>query len=244
MIRIAICDDEADALEQTYASIKKYCAKRTELDISVQKFQHCSDLLASIETHGRYDIYFLDIIMPELDGIKLGMEIRKKDNDSAIILLTSSSEYGVDSYSISAKDYILKPCTEEGLFFSLDKAVDAMSIEKTRRYLMNVPGGVYAIPYGRLLYIEYYKHRLIAHTVDGESIESIVLRKPFTNLISSLIEEGRFVQVSASYIINMQYVRRFTSRFFELSDGSVLPLSRTYADARSTYLDYIFEKGN
>lgn len=126
----------------------------------------------------------------------------------------------------------------------MDKAVASMSIEKTRRYLMHVPGGVYAIPYGRLLYMEYYKHRLIAHTVDGEKIESIVLREPFTNLVSPLIEEGRFVQVSASYIINMQYVRRFTSRFFELSNGKTLPLSRIYANARSTYLDYIFEKGS
>lgn len=244
MLKIAICDDEAGELEEAYASIKKYCSNRTELDIAARKFQHYSDLLDSIETHGRYDIYILDIIMPELNGIKLGMEIRKKDNDSIIIFLTSSAEYGVDSYSVSAKDYILKPYTEEALFSALDKAVDSMSIEKTRRYLMNVSGGVYAIPYGRLLCMEYYKHRLIAHTVDGEKIESIVLREPFTNLVSPLIEEGRFVQVSASYIINMQYVRRFTSRFFELSNGKTLPLSRLYTNARSIYLDYIFEKGD
>lgn len=106
----------------------------------LQKFQHYSDLLDAIETHGRYDIYILDIIMPELNGIQLGMEIRKKDNDSIIIFLTSSAEYGVDSYSISAKDYILKPYTEEALFSALDKAVASMSIEKTRRYLMHVPG--------------------------------------------------------------------------------------------------------
>lgn len=244
MLKIAICDDEASELAETYASIEKYSNKRMELDVAAQKFQHYSDLLDAIETHGRYDIYILDIIMPELNGIQLGMEIRKKDNDSIIIFLTSSAEYGVDSYSISAKDYILKPYTEEALFSALDKAVASMSIEKTRRYLMHVPGGVYAIPYGRLLYMEYYKHRLIAHTVDGEKIESIVLREPFTNLVSPLIEEGRFVQVSASYIINMQYVRRFTSRFFELSNGKTLPLSRIYANARSTYLDYIFEKGS
>ena len=192
MLKIAICDDEANELEQTHASIKKYCKARTEFDISAQKFQCCSDLL--------------------------------------------------DSYSLSAKDYILKPYTEDSLFSALDKAVDSMSAEKARRYLLHVPGGVYAIPYGRLLYMEYYKHRLIAYTIDGEKVESIVLRKPFTNLISPLIEEGRFVQVSASYIINMQYVRRFTSRCFELSNGCTVPLSRTYANARSTYLDYIFEK--
>lgn len=242
MLKIAICDDEANELEQTHASIKKYCKARTEFDISAQKFQCCSDLLDSIETHGRYDIYILDIIMPEIDGIALGMEIWKKDNDSIIIFLTASAEYGVDSYSLSAKDYILKPYTEDSLFSALDKAVDSMSAEKARRYLLHVPGGVYAIPYGRLLYMEYYKHRLIAYTIDGEKVESIVLRKPFTNLISPLIEEGRFVQVSASYIINMQYVRRFTSRCFELSNGCTVPLSRTYANARSTYLDYIFEK--
>ena len=244
MLKIAVCDDEASELEAAYASVKKYRSKRTELDISVQKFQHYSDLLDSIETRGRFDIYILDIIMPECNGIELGTEIRKKDNGSIIIFLTFSPEYGVDSYSISAKDYILKPYTEEALFSALDKAVDSMSMEKARRYLMSVPGGVYAIPYGRLLYMEYYKHRLVAHTIDGEKIESIVLREAFTNLVSPLTEEGRFVQISASYIINMQYVRRFTSRFFELANGEALPLSRIYANARSIYLDYIFEKDN
>lgn len=119
MLKIAICDDEASELAETYASIEKYSNKRMELDVAAQKFQHYSDLLDAIETHGRYDIYILDIIMPELNGIQLGMEIRKKDNDSIIIFLTSSAEYGVDSYSISAKDYILKPYTEEGAVFCI-----------------------------------------------------------------------------------------------------------------------------
>ena len=243
MLKIAVCDDETDALEEVYALVEKYCKDRTELDASVQKFCDSSQLLESIETHGRFDIYILDIVMPDLDGIQLGTEIRKKDNESKIILLTSSSEYGVDSYSISANNYILKPYTEETLFSALDQAAESMSAEKTRRYLMHVPGGVYAIPYGRLLYLEYYKHRLIAHTADGEKIESIVLRESFTNLTAPLMEDGRFVQISSAYVINMQYIRRFTSRYFELSNGKNLPLSRIYANARSTYLDYAFGKG-
>lgn len=243
MLKIAICDDDAGELEENYAIVKRYCEDRTELDVVAQKFQHGSDLLDAIVTHGKYDIYILDIIMPDLSGIELGAQIRKKDNDSKIILLTSSSEYGVDSYSISAKDYLLKPCTEKALFSALDKVVDSMVTGKARRYLMNVPGGVYAIPYGRLLYLEYYKHRITAHTNDGERIESIVLRPSFANLISPLIEDGRFVRISASHIINMQYVHRVTSQYFELSNGETLPLSRAYSNARSIYFDYVFEKG-
>lgn len=210
----------------------------------MQKFRNGFSLLDSIVTQGRYEIYILDIIMPDINGIELGAEIRKKDNDSKIILLTSSSDYGVDSYSISAKDYILKPYTEKALFSALDKVIDSMSTEQAKRYLMKISeGGIYAIPYGRLLYLEYYKHRLTAHTIDGERIESIVLRDSFAKLISPLIEDGRFVQVSSSYIINMQYVRRFTSKYFELSNGETLPLSRIYTNARSIYLDYALEKG-
>lgn len=244
MLKIAICDDEADVLDTAYAMVKKYCAERIELDATVHKFRHGFRLLDAIAAHGRYDIYILDIIMPDMNGIELGAEIRKKDNDCRIILLTSSSEYGVDSYSIAAKDYVLKPYTEKSLFSALDKVVDSMSDEKAKRFLMKIPGGVYSLPYGKLLYLEYYKHRLIAHTIDGEEIESTVLREPFVQLASPLIEDERFIRISASYVINMQHVRRLTSQYFELSNGETLSISRLYANARSAYLDYMFEKGS
>lgn len=239
MIRIAICDDDAKELEEAYLLVQKYCMSHTEQDISVQKFDIPARLMESIEEHGRYDIYILDIVMPEMNGIELGAEIREKDNECKIILLTISTEYGVDSYSIAANDYILKPVREKLLYSSIDKALYSLTRENAKRYLINIPGGMYAIPYGRLLYIEYYKHRLIARTVDGEMIESNVLRQSFTNLISELLEDGRFVRISSAHIVNMQYIRKVSARNFELSNGEILAVSRRYSEARNRYLDYM-----
>lgn len=244
MLKIAVCDDNLSELDRAYNFIKKYFNDRSELDGYVKKFESALDLLDQIEAHGNFDIYFLDILMPEMSGIDLGTEIRKKDNDSKIIILTSSNEYGIDSYKITANDYLLKPCREKDIYLALDKVVYSMNRELSRRFIVNIQGGVHSVPYSKLLYLEYYKHKLVVYTVSGEKIESVTLRESFASLIAPLLEDKRFMQISASYLINMQYVNKFTSHSFELSNGKILPLSRKYADARSAYLDYIFEKSN
>ena len=58
--------------------------------------------------------------MPALNGIELGREIRGFDRASSVIFLTSSPEFALDSYSVKASDYIVKPASKERLFMALD----------------------------------------------------------------------------------------------------------------------------
>ncbi len=242
MVKIAICDDNERELEQTYSYVKRYQEAKIGWDFFVEKFDNGFNLLESVEKTGGYDIYILDIVMPNINGIQLGEEINKRDNSAQIILLTTSPEFGVESYSIFARDYILKPCDPEKLIASIDRIVGNMQTEKPKYFSVNVTDGVHVLPYHKILYIEYYRHRLICHLTDGETVESKNMRQPFFALTDELLKEGSFLRISASYVINMQYVKKFTSREFEMINNEKIPLSRLYADARETYMDYIFDK--
>lgn len=239
MVRIAICDDNPQELEKTYSYIEEYRKSKVGWDFTVHKFNNGYSLLDYIDINGSYDVYILDIVMPEIDGIELGAQINKKSYNANIILLSILPDFGVESYTIFAKDYILKPCYKEKLFVSLNRILESMQPQKFKYFMIKTGDGVYAAPYHDILFVEYYKHHLICHMTDGTVVESLSLRESCTVLTEELIRMGDFVRISSSYVVNMRYVKRFTSRMFEMINGDILPLSRLYSDAREAYMDYV-----
>lgn len=245
MIQIAICDDQTEELERTYSMAETYHSLHPELNISFRKFQSGGDLLESINAQKHFDIYLLDILMPKADGIEVGTAIREKDDTAVIIYLTSSPDYALQSYQVDAEGYLLKPFDEVNLFAALDKVVTKLDAEDQKRLVLRTSNdGIEGVPYSRLLYLEYYQHRLIAHTTDQGKTESIYYRESFKELTASLTD-SRFVKISASIIVNMQHIRNITSRDIRLSNGEILSVSRIYAtDARKSFMDYLLERGN
>lgn len=71
----------------------------------------------------RYDILFLDVIMPAENGITAAKEIRQYDNVVKIIFLTSSAEFAVESYVVGAYFYQLKPIWEDSFFRLTDSVI-------------------------------------------------------------------------------------------------------------------------
>ena len=112
MIQIAFCDDDQTVLDQLSALLEKYRAQRC-IQIQCTAFRSPLDLLAEIEKGVRYDILFLDVIMPAENGITVAKEIRQYDTAVEIIFLTSSTEFAVESYMVGAYFYQLKPIWEE-----------------------------------------------------------------------------------------------------------------------------------
>ena len=72
MLQIAICDDNIQELERTYAMVERYREQKPELDIALRKFQSSYDLLEALDARGRFDVYLLDILMPHINGIEAG----------------------------------------------------------------------------------------------------------------------------------------------------------------------------
>lgn len=122
MIQIAFCDDDQTVLDQLSALLEKYRAQRC-VQIQCTVFHSPLDLLAEIEKGTRYDILFLDVIMPAENGITAAKEIRQYDNVVKIIFLTSSAEFAVESYVVGAYFYQLKPIWEDSFFRLMDSVI-------------------------------------------------------------------------------------------------------------------------
>ena len=93
------------------------------------------ELLSAAEEE-RFDLYVLDVVMPGLSGIDLGLKLRELGSYGAIVYLSISPEYAVDSYAARAFYYLMKPVESAKLFHVLDQA--AASLEKRRASCVTV----------------------------------------------------------------------------------------------------------
>jgi len=124
VIKLALCDDEMEQRSATSAMLLDYAGARPGLAVKVSAFSSGWELLAAAEEHDGFDVCVLDIVMPDISGIDLGVRLREMGFDGPIIYLTVSPEYAVDSYMARAFQYLMKPVESGRLFQVLDEAVE------------------------------------------------------------------------------------------------------------------------
>ena len=242
MLNIALCDDNFQDMKIISGYLNDYIKLHPDLDISLDKYLSSCDLLYTLQTK-RYDIFLLDILMPSSNGIEVGKLIREKDSSCSILYLTSSPDYAVDSYGVKAQAYLLKPLDKDRFFTSLTETIDRWSLETRHHFMIRTKNGLEMYLFGDIMSVEYYKHRLYCRLKTEKLIESLTLRNSFDELSAPLLEDGRFLKISASVVINMNYVRIVGSKSMTLLDGTEFSVTRAYKDARRIYMDYMLKKG-
>lgn len=240
-MKIVVCDDNPLELQFIHQLLKDYYTNNTDYPLSIHTFSSAISLLDFIEKNS-VDLYFLDILMPGINGIEVGQYIRRKDEDVPIVYITTTPDFAVQSYSVQAADYILKPFTEPA-FFCLMKRLDKYFQEKFyKRWLIKTKSDFYSVPYYEIMYIEYQEHRLNCYQSSGQIIKSNTLRVSFDEAVTELKEDSRFLKISASFLINMSFVSKVTSKEFVMKDEKCLTITRRYKDARKTYIDFLLKR--
>lgn len=242
MLNIALCDDDLKDLNTISGYLNEYIKLHPDLDISLDKYLSSCDLLEALHTK-QYDIYLLDILMPSSNGIEVGHVIREKDHCCAILYLTSSPDYAVDSYGVRAQTYLLKPLDRDHFFTSLTETIDRWDLETRHHFIVRTKDGLEVLLFRYIMSVEYYKHRLYCRLKDGRVLESLTLRSSFSELSAPLLKDERFLKISASVVINMNYIQSVGSKTMTLSDGTEFPVTRMYKDSRQIYIDYMLKKG-
>ena len=238
MIKLAFCDDEIAILNQLRILIDQYRVKCNQ-EIDYTAFHSPLDLLAEIERGTRFDILFLDVIMPGETGIDAAAEIRKHDNNVKIIFLTSSAEYAVQSYTVGAYFYQLKPIWAESFFRLMDSAVSACEKEQSNSLILRCRNGITRIELRQLEYCEVIHRTLFIHLTNGKVLEST---GSLDELSRQLEPYGGFSRPHRSYLINLDYVQNISARTITMSCLTEIPLPRgKYHEIKDTYLEYAFQ---
>ena len=240
MIQIAFCDDDQTVLDQLSALLEKYRAQRC-VQIQCTAFHSPLDLLAEIEKGTRYDILFLDVIMPAENGITAAKEIRQYDNVVKIIFLTSSAEFAVESYVVGVYFYQLKPIWEESFYRIIDAALEACHKEQSDSLILRCKTGITRVALNQLEYCEVIHRTLLLHLDSGKVLES---SGSLDELSRQLAPYGCFYRPHRSYLVNLEYVQTLSYRAITLACLAEIPIPRgKYNEVKSAFLDYAFQKG-
>lgn len=133
MLNCIIIEDEFPAREE----LKFFINQNDGLNL-LEEFENPIDALKFINNNTDIDIIFLDINMPELNGINLGQIIHNLNPDIKIIFTTAYREYAVEAFEIRAFDYILKPYSEKKIMATLDNLIKTVKKSKDTREINKI----------------------------------------------------------------------------------------------------------
>lgn len=240
MIRAAFCDDDINALNELGVLLDQYCRERSR-EIARTAFSSPVELLAEIERGARFDILFLDVLMPGHNGIETAAEIRDYDANVKIVFLTASPEFAVQSYAVRAYFYQLKPLRAENFFQVMDRALEECRQEQESSLILRCGGALTRIELGRLEFCEVFHRTLLFHLSSGKVLEST---GSLDELDRQLASCGRFLRVHRSYMINLDYVRNISSQAVTMTSLTEIPIPRRkYNEIKDAFLAYAFQNG-
>ena len=222
MIKIAFCDDDLSVLRELGALMDKYRVERNQ-NIIYASFNSPLELLTEVERGTRLDIIFLDVLMPAQNGISTAREIRQYDTSVKIIYLTSSAEYAVDSYSVGAYFYQLKPIWQESFYRLMDSVLSECQKDKESSLILRSRTGITRLDLDRLQYCEVMGRTLLFHRKDGEALDSI---GRLDDLCEQLKDYEQFVRCHRSYLINMEHVEHYEYDNVVMKDKTRLSISK------------------
>lgn len=219
MISIAICDDSINMVNSLDESIKEY-ASNTNKEIRTFLFTDGIELLENFSS--KFDIIFLDIKMPQMNGIEVAKKIREKDADVIIIFLTSLVQYALDGYKVNASNYLVKPITKKRLGSELERWIRKTEQNDEPYICFHNDNGNYKVLLKNVSYIETYNRNLLIHT--GQ--QNIVCYWKMKDMENKVVPYG-FARNHSSYIVNLFYVENIEKNDVKLSSGERLPISKT-----------------
>lgn len=237
MIKIAFCDDDMEVLHQMNELLDRYRVERNE-DITYAAFQSPFELLTEIEKGIRPDILFLDVVMPGQNGMDVAKEIRQYDMNMKIIFLTSSPEFAVESYSVGAYFYQLKPIWEESFFRLMDAVLVECEKKKKNSLILRSKDGITRIDLQQLEYCEVLGRKLLFHLENGAVLESA---GSLDDLAGQLMQYSNFFRPHRSFLVNMEYIQNISSRSIKMVNDAEIPIPHgKCSEVKNTYMEYAF----
>ena len=131
--RIAVVDDQSDFLDDICQYISEFYYRRG-ISCKIDKFTKAELLLYEIKEDMHYDIYFLDIEMPKINGLELAKKIRDVDNDGYLVFITSHMKFALNGYDFFAYQYISKDNLNKKLESTLISLQSRFEIDKEKFY--------------------------------------------------------------------------------------------------------------
>ena len=152
MLKIALCDDDAVFLKELTGKIQELL-RFEEKNAAIASFVNPTALTASVASGDRFDIFILDVEMPQIDGFKVAADLRKYQPNVALIFLTSHLQYAPEGYKVDALRFISKLNVDETLPEALQKALHTLEQQDQHSLLVQHYKNFSRVLYQNIIYV-------------------------------------------------------------------------------------------
>ena len=221
MLRIGICDDQAQARLLLRSALERIL---DEQNVQAQCFEFSSGetLLQWYDRHaGELDLLFLDMELHALDGMETARRLRAADQALQLVFVTGYADHVFDGYTVGALGYLMKPPTREQLESVLARAQAALVRQLDQAFVCRNGETYYRIPVGKILYFASDRRQVQCVTPD----RTYTFYGKLDEVAAQL--GGSFVRIHQRYLIRAGAVDRLEGGEVTLHDGTRLPVSRS-----------------
>lgn len=218
MYRVAIVDDEKEQSDLLTEYAARFSAE-TGIAVRTVVFNDSIDFVTDFKAD--FDIIFLDIKMPDMDGIDAARRLRAVDNNVPVIYVTNMAQYAIKGYEVSALDFVVKPINYFVFSQKLRRAIDFVDAHKGADLTLSYNDNYLRVRTDDVYYIEKDGNYIVFHTANGDfrtrgTMEQLALRM------------GRnFSRNLRGCLCNLAHVSRIDKSNVYVNEYA-LPLSRVY----------------
>lgn len=220
MIRVAICDNEKMMVARMEEMVMAASAKR-KIKAYTDTFDSTGSLMEYIKKGNDYDIIYLDIVMPEMDGVEFARKLREENSDVMLIYVSEYVEYAVRLFDVDTFRFIKKPVDQAEFEMIFNQACDRI-VSKSGFFTYTYNKNIHKIRLQSILYFES-KGRII-HIVTTRG------REEFYGKLDDVEERVRnekiqFLRIHKSYLVSLEHVEKICYDKVHLKNEEVLRIS-------------------
>ena len=216
MIKIVICEDE-EIYAKHIGKIVEQTVENAEITYYGDGEKLCDDAAE------KFDIYLLDIEMPNSNGIETARKIRGQYKKAIIIFLTNYEKYVYDGYEVNALRYIPKKFADEKLRPALECAVDEYKRNSGIIFVVGEEGRHRRVEINSIISVEKELRNVVYYTEENDVIRT---KDTLKNAYNNLSAKGNFVVVNRAVIINTDHIYDMDKTKITMDDGREFYISR------------------
>ncbi|WP_138262271.1 LytR/AlgR family response regulator transcription factor [Enterocloster clostridioformis] len=240
MMNVAICDDDISftgKFEQMLITIKNM----EHIELEPEVYLDGKELIEDIYERGKkYDLIFLDIEMKGIDGLTAAREIRKKDELTMLIYVTSHDSYAVEAYEVQPFQFIVKPVDFDTVHRYFMKAYEKLT-KGPDYFLCDFKWKTHILQMSEIMYFKSNKRVIQVYMVDGNIYRFYGKMDDLEERLK--LEKADFWRIHQSYLVNVRYIDVISHDHIILKNKKALSISEEKRKSiGEEYCNYI--KGN
>ncbi len=219
MLRIAVCDDQKEVLEEICVLLSKYSKNKS---VEIKTFQYDDGTLL-LSAPSSFDIIFLDIEMKHSNGIEIAQEIRKSNLNVPIVYITNYTDYWRRAFKVHAFGFIPKPFKDDDIYSCMDDFLSLLFSSEDENIILPTVNGCECINLNEIYYFIYEsKKNVLVHTKRGQ-----IMVKDNISDIYTRLNQSFFYKTRRDCIVNLRQVQRIQNEYvIIMKDGSMIPLAQ------------------